>query len=345
MQSPLREGNVSVHVYGALPVALADRSKNQASAAAVGLNGLTVRLLCMQVTLAFGTGLLFRYTGLSLQWASLVPAFVVDTMLLVFWAYFYTMPGRPREWAIPECAAVLFLVLTSSQVLGPAQYAAAALNRPLVDATLARADAALGIHVPALAFWTKAHPVIDAALSFAYFTLLPQFLLVIPVTGLVMRDRDALWEYAFHFHVCAIITVTSLALWPAACAFQYFGFESTLDQTRFIAHFNAVRAGSLTTLRIEQLEGLISVPSFHVAGALMITWVLRRHLWVLIPVAMLNTALIAATFMSGAHYAVDTLITVPVFAASVLLYRKWAAPLHRISDRPAECAEYAVEMR
>ena len=61
----------------------------------------------------------------------------------------------------------------------------------------------------------------------------------------------------------------------------------------------------------------------------MVTWACRRHLRLLVPVVILNAALVAATFMSGAHYAVDTLITIPMFAASVVVYRRWAASLHR----------------
>ena len=36
----------------------------------------------------------------------------------------------------------------------------------------------------------------------------------------------------------------SLALFPAECAFLFYGFESTIDQTRFIAHFEGLRRWS-----------------------------------------------------------------------------------------------------
>ena len=102
-----------------------------------------------------------------------------------------------------------------------------------------------------------------------------QFLLPIVVLGF-LRDRKHLWEYIFHFHVCATVTLIGVALWPAACAFTYYGFDSLLDQTRFIDHFAALRAGTFREVRFDNIEGLITFPSFHVAGGLMVTWAFRR---------------------------------------------------------------------
>ena len=67
-------------------------------------------------------------------------------------------------------------------------------------------------------------------------------------------------EYAFNFHVCLIVTLIGLALFPAMCAFSYYGFESLIDQTRFIRHFKALRAGSFKVLQLRELEGLITFP-------------------------------------------------------------------------------------
>ena len=63
----------------------------------------------------------------------------------------------------------------------------------------------------------------------------------------------------------------------------------------------------------------------YAAGGLMVTWTVRKWRLLLIPTAAVNVALIAATFLTGAHYFVDVLITVAMFAASVLLYRVWGA--------------------
>jgi len=220
-------------------------------------------------------------------------------------------------------AADLVLAVASlasaSLILSPAQYPAVAAGRPLVDAALAAADAALGVHVPALAAWTRGHPLLSSLLTAAYFSLLPQLVLT-PAVLVWYRRHDRLREYLFHFHLCAGVTVAMLALFPAACAFQYYGFESVLDQRRFIAQFNALRAGAPPVIGFGDLEGLISVPSFHAAGGLMCAWAVRG----LRPAAAslaLNAALLAATVMTGAHYLVDVPVTAALFATSVAAWR------------------------
>lgn len=329
MRSALVERGLPLNRYAEIADAPVQH-RRRVPAAALGLNGLAVRLLWMQGALLIATVFLFAYTGLTLQWTSLGPTLFGDGLVLGMWACLYCYaPGKPRAWILAETVAVLILVIMVTQILCPMQYPAAALGRPLIDHVLASADAILGINVQTLAQWTRAHSMVRDALSLAYFTLIWQFSLIIPALGIVLRDREALWEYAFHFHFCLLLAVAAFILWPAACAFQYYGFESTISQARFIHHFNGLRDGSMTVVRMNDIEGLVSVPSFHVAGALMIMWACRRHALLLVPVVILNCALIAATFMSGAHYVVDTFVSVPLFAASILVYRTWAAPLHR----------------
>jgi len=85
---------------------------------------------------------------------------------------------------------------------------------------------------------------------------------------------ERLWEFAFHFHFCALVTLAASGLFPAECAFTFYGFESLIDQGRFIHHFESLRAGTFQTIRFNDI-GLISFPSFHAAGALMVTWAFR----------------------------------------------------------------------
>jgi hypothetical protein len=269
----------------------------------------------------------YPWLGLDVDWRSALPLIVFTACVLVAWAYYAFTPATAFERALAETVLVLGLLVALGVIIPPAQYAAAALGRPLIDPVLASADAALGVDVRDLAAWTRAHPTVSRWLTHAYFSLLWQFALIVPVLGVALRDRRALWEYAFHFHFCSVVTLMCFALFPAACAFSYYGFESTIPQTRFLAHFEGVRAGTLTRLEFGRMEGLVSMPSFHVAGAMMITWVCRRHRWLLVPLLILNVALTLATFMSGAHYVVDTLGTVLMVAASVWLWNRWGASL------------------
>ena len=159
---------------------------------------------------------------------------------------------------------------------------------------------------------------------YAYLSLLGQFFLPVLVLPVWYRNRSAMWEYAFHFHVCSGITLVCLALWPAAGAFTYYGFKPAFTLTHFIDQFSGAYSGALTTIRPEDMEGLVSMPSFHVAGAVMVTWALRQsRIWLalLIPV---NVMLTAATVLTGTHYVADLFGTAAMCAGSLWLYRRFA---------------------
>lgn len=277
---------------------------------------LALQILALALTAPF-----YAAYGLSVNWQSVLPAIGAPALLIVLWVHYRRYPGSERETVLPDVALATVLILTLTDILSPAQYLAVAVKRPLVDPYLAAADTFLGVHVPSLAAWTRAHPTVSELLTLSYFTLLPQFALPLFVLGVYYRDRERLWEYVFHFHLCAIVTVASLAIFPAACAFTFYGFESTINQARFVEQFAGFRDGRLTVIDFRNLEGLVSMPSFHAAGALMVTWAFRRRLVFLIPLVVLNSMLLAATVMSGAHYLVDLLATVAMALVSLGAYR------------------------
>jgi hypothetical protein len=233
-----------------------------------------------------------------------------------------------KERAVADMVLVTGLILLLTNLVTPAQYLAARLGRPLIDPWLAAGDALLGIHVPALTAWTRSSPYLPFILGWAYVSLIPQFVATVLLLGIVYARVDRLWEYCLHFHVCLLITLAGLALFPAACVFQYYGFESTLPQARFIAHFNGLRSGTFTVLDFRDAEGLISMPSFHAAGGLFVTWAFRG-MTAFVPFALLNLVMLAATVLTGAHYFVDLVATVAMVAFSVWIHRLLTA-----SDRP-----------
>ena len=296
-----------------------------ATAADLGLSPLAGGLVAAQLALAAGLAVAAARSPVTIAWTTAGAQAGGIGSLLLLWLSLCAVPGRTRrDWIVAETVAILILILTCSLLTGAGQYLVAGWVRPLTDPTLAAADAWLGVSVPALVAWTRPHPWITFSLQLAYFTLIPQFVLAIVGTGIVLRDRARLREFAFHFHFCAIVTLVCSGLFPAASAFTFYGFESLLDQGRFIDQFASLRAGTLPRLRFDTIEGLISFPSFHVAGALMVTWAFRgRRAWSA-ALVVLNLGLIAATMLLGAHYAVDVLGTVVLFAASIGVYRSLA---------------------
>ena len=292
------------------------------SRSALGIHPLTTCLAAMQLALLALTLPLYPLFGFTLVWLSVTPLLMTIAILLVGWLYFVSTKTTVVERRIAEALLIFALLLALTTIAAPGQYVAAALNRPPIDPLLARGDAWIGVRVPALVTWTRQHPRVNHWLVWAYFTLVWQFAVTVPLLTL-LRDRRALWEYVFHFHVCAVVTLVAFAAFPAACAFSYYGFESTIPQAGFIAHFEGARNGTVRVLAFGTLEGLVSMPSFHVAGAMMVTWAFRRHPWVLAPLVAINALLVVATVMTGAHYVIDAFGTSIMFAASLWLWRVW----------------------
>ena len=289
------------------------------------LHNLPVRLGLAQLAVIGLTAPWYSVFGLQIAWqtAGLLP--LAYLALLGAWLYSRRYATHPRKFIVPDVLLATALLLGVTNISSPAQYLGLALRRPLIDDWLVRADAWLGIDVAALAQWTGAHPIVSFILSMCYASLMLQFLMPLVILGLRFRDREGMWEYVFHFHFCLLITVAMLAAFPAECSYTHLGFTPTIDQARVVRQIGALRAGTFHTIDFSDLDGLVSMPSFHAAGAMMVTWAFRRHR-VLFPVlAVVNTGLIAATFMSGVHYFVDVIGAAALFLGSVVTFRLLAS--------------------
>lgn len=308
-----------------------------------GIHRLLWLLAAMNAAVILATWPFFGAYGLRLDWSSLTPSFAAIVLALVAWLGQVWAPGKKGEWPVAESMLAFVLIAICCVAVTPAQYLAVALNRPLADPWLARADAWLGISVPDAVRWTGEHPLLVAVLRASYQSLIVQFAAPILLLGIYYRDRAALWEYTFNFHLCLVVTLLGLALFPAMCAFSYYGFESLIDQTVFIRDFNALRAGTFTDMRLKDLEGLITFPSFHVAGGLIVTWVFRRHPWLFGGLVALNALMIASTILLGPHYAVDIIASTALVVVSAWIYSRWASKL--IEPREQAAPVNAAEAR
>jgi len=300
--------------------------------ATLGFHRLTLLLVGLNATVALVTFPFYESFGLAIDWSSFTVPLVATAFAIAGWLGPVATPGRAAELPIAESLLVFVLMAACCTVVTPAQYLAVALDRPLADGWLARADAFMGISVPEAVSWTRSHPWLVRVLWLSYFSLQAQFVAPILLLGILRRDRDRLWEFAFHFHVCLIATLLGLVLFPAMCAFGYYRFEALIDQTVFIRDFAALRSGTFTVLRLTELEGLITFPTFHVAGGLIVTWVFRRYAAVFAGLLLLNTLMIASTVLLGPHYAIDIVASVALVGLSILLYRHWGRRLLGASE-------------
>ncbi len=321
----------------------ARQARARPALAQAGFNQLGLLLLLLDAGVCLADVILFR-SALSIDWVTIIPTGGGLLVLCAVWLKFYLAPAGPRERMMAELVFLVALMALLTNLASAMQYGAVALGAPFADRWLAAADAAIGIDVPSLVKWTRAHPIVDLLLTVSYASLIAQYFVAIGLLA-AYRHRAQFWEFAFHFHFCLIATVAALAIVPAVCPPAYYGFQPTIDMTRLIQQIRGFHAGTMTVVRFDQMEGLVSFPSFHVAGALITTWAVRHRRWIFVPYALVNVALIASTMMSGVHYAVDAIAALPLFLVSVFVYRRWASRLlpAEATDRAAAGASAAAE--
>jgi membrane-associated phospholipid phosphatase len=309
----------------ARPAIRAPRRTGSVQWADFGWHRLSRACVVLQLLLVAASVPLYRAVGLDVQWSTDRAFLTFIGLLAALWAALQLVPGDSRarrRLADATAAAILFLTLI--QITAPMQYGALALGRPFIDPWLDHADRAMGIDVVRLTAWTSQYPRLVSGLNAAYNTLAPQLLVplvLLPIVG----DREALWEYLWHLHIALAGALLCLALWPAICPFTYRHYEP-LVAPALVAHLTTqireLHAGRFHVLGLQDMQGLISFPSFHAAAAFAVTWSLRRRrLWVWLPVALVNAALVSATVLLGIHYAIDLVGTAILLAVSLVLYR------------------------
>jgi len=306
---------------------MSDASHQRRSWADTGFHRLAQCLLILQAVILLADGLAYARLGLSFRWSPHGTIAAISLALILgLWIYFHLEPGPASDAVTAEGVFVVFLVMLFSAIASPAQYAAVAAGWPYADPWLAAADASMHVDVRALALWTNAHPVVARGLWVGYQSFLPQVL--VTMLGLIaLKRRDRLWEFAFHFQICLTMAVAALVLWPAMCPPAYLGFASTIDMSHLIGQIRGFHDGQLRAISFDELEGLVSFPSFHVAGALAMVWAFRGIRRVQWPLIAVNVVLVLATFLTGVHYLTDVLGALPLFALSLVAFRRWGRRL------------------
>jgi len=272
--------------------------------------------------MAMLTAASFALAGLRLDFASNPYVFVAIALLFAISWFYSAVRPHARLKTITASAGQILLILLFGILL---TYAAVAAKFPYVDAELYAIDNALGFDRHAYLSFFGHRPWLEQTVSAAYFCMLPQFAAV-PVIMFVADDLERLQRMIVAIAVALVLTAFISVFTPSLTAFVF------VDLPR-MAHvpaglytpeptMEALRAGTLHAVRLDDLEGLVSFPSFHTTAALLFIWTVRRVPYLLWPALALNSMLIAATPLDGAHYAIDVAGGVAV-AALALAATQW----------------------
>lgn len=217
--------------------------------------------------------------------------------------------GYPRLGLFLEALALLnglgVVVAQLSAVL-------AATGLRYVDADLAALDASLfGFS------WLDAVTAVRGSgqtlhlLSVSYATLFWQPILLI-ATLLVMRREERVFVFVTAWAVCLSIAVMIFPFAPALGGYLHFGIaEASMPDVLVgsawdhVGVLGQIRSGALRELSPDTLEGIITFPSFHAGGAVMLAWGFWRAGVLRWPAVALNGVMLPSSIFIGGHYLVD----------------------------------------
>ncbi len=205
-------------------------------------------------------------------------------------------------------------------------YLVATLDAPLADPWLARADAAMGFDWSRWNDFVQAHALFKLLLRTAYLSMQVQvvvLLFTLPLSGRGSRNL----EFIATMGVSLLPTIALSALFPAQSAWI---FHHALGDERltYLAHLKALRDGSMTTIDLGALTGLITFPSYHAVMAVLLTYAARGTFLSFLAL-VLNALMLLSVLSEGGHYLTDAVAGVAIAVASILIVRFAARRLAR----------------
>lgn len=268
--------------------------------------------------------------GWSLPWRN-----VAATCLTV--CAFYIPLAIPRyrsDLRIRTTVLGAALLIAFQAVGATLSYLVVSTNAPLVDASLAAWDRALGFDWLACLAWTENHASARFILRCAYYSGLWQLVAVVLYLGFTARSTR-LREFMRLFVLATLLTIVISGVLPAAGAWKHYAVGASFDLAS-TSHFELLRSGSMHNIPLGAMQGLISLPSLHSAMAVLLVYAMRGTL--VHPLfAVLNAAMLASTPIEGGHYLVDVVAGVALALGLIAL--------DRLGERQASKAPRDVERR
>ena len=237
-------------------------------------------------------------TGMDVRIVPCLSVAASTAVLLLISFVYKTVRLEPRLAYFAVTGAQLKVYVALGGVLS---YLLTAGNRPTIDAELVTADRLLGFDWTTMYAWGKTHVAQHLVLICAYYSVLPQLILMyilLFTKGFFDRAREMFWLFILTSLGCVVVS----GLFPAAGAFGTFNVQTANPS---LQHFLALRDGSMKSIDLQQIQGLVSFPSFHLALAVILAYA-ARGIPVLFPFLLaLNAFVIAATPLVGGHHFAD----------------------------------------
>jgi membrane-associated phospholipid phosphatase len=189
---------------------------------------------------------------------------------------------------------------------------------PLRDRLFDQMDTALGFNWLAWKQFVERYPLLHTLLALSYASFMVQLLLAIlyfAYSDLQQRSRE-LFRAAF---IALVISTAISGLLPALSAFNFYGLP---ELAQYLHDLVALRAGQHLAFSVPQLQGIITMPSYHAVLGVLIAYSFRRS--GILGHAMIgwNLLMLLSIPSEGGHYLVDVIAGVAL--AVLALWLAWA---------------------
>ena len=232
------------------------------------------------------------------------------------------LSGRPLHFARRLQVALAWIALTmvASEALVILQYLCVAVDAPLIDAQLIRADALMGFSWLAMARWHLSHPFVTLLLWLVYHWLLCGVPIVIALLAWMNQDHD-LSEFVMLFVSVTLCAIIISAPFPATNPRTF--FASAIGHYGFVLrYFFDLRSQAAHLMPLDKPLGLVSMPSLHAADAVLLAYA-TRHLRKLFPLSVvLNGTMIWSALFIGGHYLCDIIAGIALAIVAMLIIRR-----------------------
>lgn len=282
---------------------------------------------CLIGAILLATLVWMRVAGLNFAWESAALTVGACAGLAALAAFYRTWRPEPR---IADTLTALAQVIAFGACAAPLSYAVAATAGPLWDSTFHSWDLALGLDWRAYLGWVDAHPKLAIAMMLAYRSLLVQMMLVVILLGFCGRLL-ALRGFVVALCLSGTVTVLIGGLTPALTNFTTlnvnmadFPHVQPVAASVHVAQLMALRDGTLRTLSLDSLEGIVAFPSFHATLGALFLWAFWSLRGARLPALVVNGLLVASTPIDGGHYFVDVIAGLAIAVLAILAAR-WLA--------------------
>lgn len=259
--------------------------------------------------------------------AALLPAVALLAVLRV---YCRTRADiRLRRLYLPVTGALyIVLAFTALRVLN---HLTMSVPFPLVDDPLAKLDAMLGLNWLAYTHWVAERPLLVTLFQLAY-TGLTLVALAVFVALFAARRIERAREFVRLIFWSGLSATIIGAFFPAKAAMDRFAsldLRAVFGPEAGVYHLpylDALRANLPHVLDLQELPGLVVIPSFHTACALLIVYSCRK-VPVLQPLSIFyGVTMIASTPIMGGHYFIDLIAGTALTGAIVLADARIGSP-------------------